>query len=86
MAEDLDDGSLGIIVVNWLRETLKVGAVKAPGFGTDIEKVTLGDLGREASARADKDTTTIVGGAGSSAEITGRIAQFRALIDDTISD
>lgn len=110
VAEDLDDEALATLVVNRLRGSLKVIAVKAPGFGDrrramledigvltgcqlvspdlgiDIEKITLDDLGRASSVRVDKDTTTIVGGAGEAAKISARVAQIRSQIEDTTSD
>ncbi|SFQ20395.1 chaperonin GroEL [Tranquillimonas alkanivorans] len=110
VAEDLDDEALATLVVNKLRGTLKVVAVKAPGFGdrrramledigvltgcrvvspdlgVDIEKLTLDDLGRAASARVDRESTTIVGGGGDRDTIAGRLAQIRRQIEDTTSD
>ncbi len=44
VAEDLDDEALATLVVNKLRGTLKVVAVKAPGFG-DRRKAMLEDIG-----------------------------------------
>ncbi len=43
VAEDIDGEALATLVVNKLRGTLKVAAVKAPGFG-DRRKAMLGDI------------------------------------------
>ena len=46
----------------------------------------LEDLGRAKRITVDKDTTTIVDGAGDSKAIEGRIKQLRAQIEETTSD
>jgi chaperonin GroEL len=43
IAEDVDGDALAALVVNNLRKTMKVAAVKAPGFG-DRRKAMLGDI------------------------------------------
>jgi chaperonin GroEL len=48
--------------------------------------VKLEDLGRAKRITVDKDTTTIIDGAGESKAIQGRIKQLRAQIEDTSSD
>lgn len=58
----------------------------SPDLGVDIEKLTLDDLGRASSVRVDRETTTIVGGAGDPAEIEARIAQIKLQIEDSSSD
>jgi chaperonin GroEL len=47
-------------------------------LGLKLENVTLADLGRARRVTLDKDTTTIVGGAGAKPAIEGRIAELRA--------
>jgi chaperonin GroEL len=46
----------------------------------------MNDLGRAKRIVVDKDTTTIVDGAGKKADIEGRIKQIRAQIEETTSD
>ena len=55
-------------------------------LGRSLESVTISDLGRAKRVAIDKDTTTIVEGAGSSADITGRINLIRKQIEETTSD
>src|SRR5687768_8955970 len=110
IAEDLEGEALATLVVNKLRGTLKVAAVKAPGFGdrrkemlediarlTDgtviseeqgykLEGATLESLGRANSITIDKDNTTIVGGKGNKKEITARVNQIKAQVENTTSD
>ncbi len=54
--------------------------------GIKLEGVRLEDLGRAKRVSIDKDNTTIVDGAGSDADIQGRIKQLRTQIDETTSD
>jgi chaperonin GroEL len=54
--------------------------------GMQLEKATLDDLGTAKRVEVSKENTTIVGGAGKSKDIKGRIAQIRKEIDDTKSD
>jgi chaperonin GroEL len=54
--------------------------------GLKLENATLRDLGRARTVSANKDTTTIVEGAGSQKAIQARIRQIRALIKETTSD
>ncbi len=110
VAEDVDGEALATLVINKLRGTLKVCAVKAPGYGDrrkamlediailtggtalfeslgrKLENVTLADLGRAKKVVVDKDNTTIIEGAGKSAEIKGRIDQLRREIEVATSD
>jgi chaperonin GroEL len=110
IAEDIDGEALATLVVNKLRGTLQICAVKAPGFGDrrkemladvaaltggraineelgiKLESVTLADLGRAKRITIDKDSTTIVEGAGKKAAIEARVKQLRTQIEDTTSD
>ncbi len=110
LAEDIDGEALATLVINRLRGTLKVCAVKAPGYGDrrkamlediaiitggtalfeslgrKLENVTVADLGRAKKIVIDKDNTTVIEGAGKSAEIKGRIEQLRREIENTTSD
>lgn len=110
IAEDLEGEALATLVVNKLRGTLKVAAVKAPGFGDrrkemlqDIAVLTAGtviseetgfklenadltSLGQAASITINKDNTIIVGGKGKKADITARVNQIKAQVENTTSD
>jgi len=55
-------------------------------LGIKLENITLDDLGSSTSVRIDKDNTTIIDGAGETADIQGRIGQIRKQIEDTTSD
>lgn len=55
-------------------------------LGIKLENVKIEDLGRAKRVRIDKDNTTIVEGAGKTADLQARIAQIRKQIDDTDSD
>jgi chaperonin GroEL len=110
VAEDVDGEALATLVINRLRGTLKICAIKAPGYGDrrkamlediailtggealfeslgkKIENVTLAELGRAKKIVVDKDNTTVIEGAGKSADIKGRIEQLRREIENTSSD
>jgi chaperonin GroEL len=62
------------------------GKVISEEQGFKLENATLDMLGRAEKINIDKDNTTIVNGAGSKAEITGRVAQIKAQIETTTSD
>jgi chaperonin GroEL len=55
-------------------------------WGIKLENVTLDVLGRAKRARIDKENTTIIDGVGKKADITGRVAQIKAQIEETTSD
>jgi chaperonin GroEL len=110
IAEDVDGEALATLVVNKLRGTLHVCAVKAPGFGDrrkamlediailtkaqvisedlgmKLEQATAEHLGIAKRVVIDKDNTTIIDGAGKKTEITARVAQIKAQIEETTSD
>src|SRR5579859_7734047 len=110
IAEEVEGEALATLVVNKLRGTIQVAAVKAPGFGDrrkamlediailtggkaitedlglKLENVKIEELGSAKKVTIDKDNTTIIAGAGKSAEIEGRIKQLRTQIEDTASD
>jgi len=110
IAEDIEGEALATLVVNRLRGTLKVAAVKAPGFGDrrkemlkdisiltggtfvsedlgiKLEGITLTDLGKAKRIIIDKDSTTIVDGAGKKKEIASRMDTIRRQIEETSSD
>src|SRR5262252_5174719 len=90
IAEDVEGEALATLVVNKLRGTLQVAAVKAPGFG-DRRKAMLQDIailtgGQAKKITIDKDNTTVVEGKGKHAEIEGRVKEIRSQIDKTTSD
>ncbi len=110
VAEDVEGEALATLVVNKLRGTLRVAAVKAPGFG-DRRKAMLEDLailtngtviseekgfkleganvetlGTAKKVVIDKDSTTIVEGAGSEDDIKRRVNEIRTQIENTTSD
>jgi chaperonin GroEL len=110
VAEDVEGESLATIVVNKLRGTFTVVAVKAPGFGDrrkrmlediailtggeviteemglKLENTTVSQLGRARKVVIDKDSTTLIDGAGDQEAIKGRIKQIKSEIDNTDSD
>src|SRR5712664_4148522 len=110
IAEDIEGEALSTLVVNRLRGSLKVCAVKAPGFGDrrkemlediaiitggkcitedlglKLESIGLEDLGSAKSIVVDRESTTIVSGAGKAAAIQGRVNQLRRQIEETTAD
>ncbi len=62
------------------------GQVVAPEVGLKLDQVGLEVLGRARRIVVTKDNTTIVDGAGDSAEVAGRVAQLHAEIERTDSD
>src|SRR5438477_2518561 len=110
IAEEVEGEALSTLVVNKLRGTIQVCAVKAPGFGDSrkamiediailsggkcitedlgikLESIGLDDLGRAKSIVVDRESTTIVAGAGKAAAIQGRVNQIRRQIEEATSD
>src|SRR5213592_258247 len=66
--------------------TLTGGKAITDDLGLKLEHIKLDDLGKAKKVTIDKDKTTIVEGAGSSAAIEGRVKQLRAQVEDTTSD
>jgi len=62
------------------------GKMVSEDLGIKLENVKLSDLGTCKRVSIDKDNTTIVDGAGSRADIEGRVKQIRAEIEETKSD
>ena len=110
IAEDVDGEALTTLVINKMRGTLQVAAVKAPGFGdrrkemlrdiavltggtavmedvgVNLDTLELAQLGQAKRVRIDKDSCTIIQGAGATEEIQGRIGQLKNQIAATTSD
>jgi len=55
-------------------------------LGLQLENIELSQLGRAKRVTIDKENTTIIEGAGSSAEIKGRIEQIKTEIENSTSD
>mgnify|MGYP000866610098 CR=1 FL=1 len=109
IADDVEGEALTTFVLNKLKGTFNVLAVKAPGFGdkkkemlADIaavigaevisgdtgmtfENATLSSLGKAARVVATKDATTFIGGKGKKADITARVKQLQAILENTTS-
>ncbi|MGI6454316.1 MAG: chaperonin GroEL [bacterium] len=74
------------------KEMLKDIAVLTGGrcitedLGIKLENISLDDLGVAKRVVVDKDSTTIVEGAGEKSDIQGRISQIRNQIEETTSD
>jgi chaperonin GroEL len=62
------------------------GQVISEELGIKLETVTLAMLGKAKRVTIDKENTTIVDGAGKKADITARIGQIKAQIEETTSD
>ncbi len=65
---------------------LSGGQVISEDLGIKLENVTLDMLGRAKRVRIEKETTTIIDGAGKKDDIKGRCAQIKAQIEETTSD
>ncbi|HPF50792.1 MAG TPA: chaperonin GroEL [Draconibacterium sp.] len=110
ISEDVDGEALATLVVNRLRGSLKVCAVKAPGFGDrrkemlediailtggsviteekgmKLEQATLDMLGQAEKITVDKETTTVVNGAGEQDAIKARVGQIKTQMENTTSE
>ena len=62
------------------------GQVISEDLGMKLENVGIDMLGRAKKVTINKDTTTIVDGAGEKAEIEARVSQIRQQIEETTSD
>lgn len=62
------------------------GQVISEELGIQLESVTLDMLGTAKKISIDKDNTTIVDGAGKKADISARVKQIKAQIEETTSD
>ncbi|VTZ50472.1 chaperone Hsp60, peptide-dependent ATPase, heat shock protein [Methylocella tundrae] len=62
------------------------GTLISEEIGIKLENVTLQMLGRAKRVHIDKESTTIIDGAGAKADIEGRIGQIKAQIEETTSD
>src|SRR5213596_3736164 len=62
------------------------GQVISEDLGIKLENVTIDMLGTAKKVRIDKDSTTIIDGAGKKSDIAGRCTQLRAQIEETTSD
>ncbi|MFL6066651.1 MAG: chaperonin GroEL, partial [Gaiellaceae bacterium] len=65
---------------------LSGGEVITEEMGLKLENTQLSQLGRARKVVVDKDSTTIIDGAGDGEGIKGRIKQLKAEIEDTDSD
>ena len=110
IAEDVEGEALTTLIVNKLRGTFNVVAVKAPGYGDrrkemlkdisiltggqviseelglDLKDIDMSQLGRAKSVKVQKENTIIVDGYGEKDEISARVSQIRAQIDETTSE
>ncbi|MBF8969773.1 MULTISPECIES: chaperonin GroEL [unclassified Streptococcus] len=110
IADDVDGEALPTLVLNKIRGTFNVVAVKAPGFGDrrkamlediailtgatvitddlglELKDATVEALGQAAKVVVDKDSTTIVEGAGDPAAISNRVGIIKSQIETTNSD
>ncbi|MDH4991746.1 chaperonin GroEL [Aquamicrobium lusatiense] len=65
---------------------LTAGQMISEDLGIKLENVTLDMLGRAKRVVIEKDTTTVINGAGGKSEISARISQIKAQIGETTSD
>ncbi|HMA69596.1 MAG TPA: chaperonin GroEL, partial [Candidatus Mcinerneyibacterium sp.] len=110
LAEEVEGEALATLVVNNMRGTINVAAVKAPGFGDrrkamlqdiavltggrlitediglKLENATVEDLGNAKKVKIDKETTTIVDGAGAEKDVADRVKQIEAQHEESTSE
>lgn len=110
IADDIDGEALPTLVLNKIRGTFNVAAVKAPGFGDrrkamlediavltggtvitedlglELKDTTIDALGTARSIVVDKDSTTIVEGAGSNEAIRDRVNFIKIQLADAVSE
>jgi len=65
---------------------LTAGQMISEDLGIKLENVTIDMLGRAKRVMIEKDTTTIIDGAGKKSDITGRVTQLKQQIEETTSD
>lgn len=65
---------------------LTAGQVISEDTGLRLENIVVGMLGTARSVHIDKDSTTIVGGFGSTESIKGRVTQIRRQIEESTSE
>ena len=61
------------------------GQVISEELGLDLKETTMDMLGRAKSVKVQKENTIIVDGCGNKDEISARIAQIKAQIEETLS-
>ncbi|KAA1052977.1 chaperonin GroEL [Azospirillum argentinense] len=66
--------------------TVTGGQLSSEDLGIKLENITLDVLGRARRVRVDRESTTIVDGAGRKEEIQARVQQIRTQIEETTSD
>jgi len=66
--------------------TLTGGEVITEELGLDIKETQIAQLGRARQVKIQKENTIIVDGAGDPEAIKGRVAQIKALIEETTSE
>ncbi len=62
------------------------GQVISEDLGIKLENVKVNSLGTAKKVRITKDDTTVIDGSGKKAEITARVSQIKAQVEETTSD
>ncbi len=62
------------------------GTAISDDLGIKLDQATLNMLGQAKKVTIDKENTTIIGGAGAKSDISSRIAEIKAQIEETTSD